>query len=171
MKTQQHFGIYFILLVTAQMLITNFFHFTPYVMLTMLPAMVLCIPLSKSTIQAMFIAFAAGLAVDMFAEGVYGINTVALVPVAALRKPIVRFVFGKDYIVREEDFSIRKNGIGKVSMAIFLVLLVYLPIYFLVDGAGQRPLWFFFARLGASLLACLVVSLIVSRVMGPDDRR
>lgn len=71
------FTLTYILLTVGQMILSNYFHFTPYVMLTILPAMVLCIPTKTGTVKAMLIAFVTGLAVDFFAEGTLGINALS----------------------------------------------------------------------------------------------
>jgi hypothetical protein len=93
MKTQ-NFGLLYFLMVLGQMVLCNFADFGPYIMLTMLPAMVICIPLTVSTPLCMFIAFATGLSVDWLSEGLIGINAAALVPVALMRKPLIRFFLG-----------------------------------------------------------------------------
>ena len=89
MKTQ-NFGLLYFLMVLGQMVLCNFADLSPYVMLTMLPAMVICIPLTVSTPLCMLIAFATGLSVDWLSEGLIGINAAALVPVALMRKPLDR---------------------------------------------------------------------------------
>ena len=61
------FALTYVLLTVAQMVLSNYFHFTPYMMITILPVMVLCIPTNVGTVKAMLIAFATGLAVDFFA--------------------------------------------------------------------------------------------------------
>ena len=43
------FFLVYLLLTVVQMLICNYFHLTPYVMLSILPVMVLCIPLRVPT--------------------------------------------------------------------------------------------------------------------------
>lgn len=83
------FALTYVLLTVAQMVLSNYFHFTPYMMITILPVMVLCIPTNVGTVKAMLIAFATGLAVDFFAEGTLGINAMSLVPVALLREPVI----------------------------------------------------------------------------------
>lgn len=171
MKTNSNFGLVYVLMVIAQMIICNYFHFTPYIMLSILPALVLCIPLSKNTLTAMLIAFATGLAVDALSEGVFGINTLALVPVALLRKAIVSFVMGEDHISREEDFSFNRDGFGKISMAVIIVLSIFLTIYILVDGAGTRTFWFNIGKFGASLACSYPLSLGIVKVMMPNDRK
>ena len=79
MKTQ-NFGLLFFLMVLGQMVLCNFADFSPYIMLTMLPAMIICVPLTVSTPLCMLLAFATGLSVDWLSEGLIGINATALVP-------------------------------------------------------------------------------------------
>ena len=45
MKANQNFSAIYILLAIAQMVICNYFRISPYISVTVLPAMVLCIPL------------------------------------------------------------------------------------------------------------------------------
>ena len=165
------FYLTYVLLVIAQMLICNYLHLSPYVMLSILPVMVLCIPLRVSTIGAMLIAFFTGLSVDLLAEGILGLNALALVPVALVRKSVVRLIFGDELFARKEDFSVRKNGFGKVALAIFLVQALFLLVYIWADGAGTRPLSFNAIRFGASLLAGWAVSLLLVDVLAPDTRK
>lgn len=161
----------YLLLVVVQILLCNYFHVTPYITLSILPIMILCLPLKISTVAAMIIAFVTGLSVDFLAEGLIGINALALVPVAYVRKSLIGFVFGEDLISRGEDFSIRKNGLGEVSMAILLAQSLFLIIYIAADGAGTRPFWFNAARFGASLAAGYLVALLLVDTLVPDSRK
>lgn len=171
MKPNQHFGVLYFLLVIAQAVLSNFCQLGPYVMLSMLPAMVLCIPLNVGTIRCMFIAFASGLCIDWLSEGVVGLNAAAILPVALLRKPIIRLFLGEDLIIRKDSFSFRKNGELKISAAIIASLLIYVVTYVLLDGAGARPAWFILARIFASTASCFILSLIVTSKLTPDDRK
>ena len=171
MRTGQNFGLLYFLLMVCQVLLCNYFQFTPYAMLTLLPAMILCVPLTVSTIGCMFLAFASGLAVDWLAEGVVGLNASALVPVALLRKPLIRIYFGEDLITRMDSFSLRKYGLAKVSAAIITSLAVFLVIYIFLDGAGTKPLWFNLTRGGITFLCSYLVSLVVINTLTPDDRK
>lgn len=171
MKTGQNFGILYTLLVICQVLICNYFQFTPFVMLSILPVMILCIPLNISTIGCMLIAMASALATDWAAEGIVGLNAAALLPVAAMRKPIIRFFFGEDLIIRNDSFSFRKNGFAKVTAAMLASITIFLVIYIILDGAGSRPLWFNIARGGASLICSYLMSVIVANTLAPDDRK
>ena len=170
MKTQ-NFGLLFFLMVLGQMVLCNFADFSPYIMLTMLPAMIMCIPTTISTATCMLIAFASGLAVDWLAEGLIGINAASLVPVALARKSIIRIFLGEDLIARSDSFTFKKNGFGKISIALITALSIFFAIYILVDGAGTRPTSFNAIRFTASVTSSFILSLIVTAVLTPDDRK
>ena len=62
--TQNNFGLLYVMLVICQIILCNFTHLGPYIMLTMLPVMVLCIPTGTGAVAAMIIAFFSGLSVE-----------------------------------------------------------------------------------------------------------
>ena len=78
MKVSQHFGLLYCLMLLAQVILSNFCQLGPYVMLSILPAMILCMPMSTGTIRCMLAAFASGLCVDWLSEGLVGLNAAAL---------------------------------------------------------------------------------------------
>ncbi|MBQ3873347.1 MAG: hypothetical protein II791_06015 [Bacteroidales bacterium] len=165
------FWLIYILLLLAQLLLGNYFTLTPYLMLSILPVMVLCIPIRVGSVGAMIIAFATGLVVDLLSEGVLGLNALALVPVAWLRNPVISLVFGNELFARNEDFSATKSGIGKVALALFIVQAVFTLIYVWADGASVRPFWFNATRFGLSLAAGFILSLMAVPALAPDTRR
>jgi len=171
MKTSQNFGLLYVLLIICQVVMCNYTDLGPYIMLTMLPAMVLCIPTGISTAVCMVIAFASGLIVDWLSEGLLGLNAAALTAVALVRKGLIRIFMGEDIINRNDSFSIRKNGIGKVSLALLTSTTVFLALHIFLDGAGTRPLWFCMARFGVSLLCNWLLGIIVINILTPDDRK
>ncbi len=165
------FALTYILLTVAQMILSNYFHFTPYVMVTILPTMVLCIPTKTDTAGAMLIAFVTGLAVDFFAEGALGINALSLVPVALLRKPVIGIFFGNEPFEQQENISIKKYGFVRVSFVVTLMTLLFLLIYFAADCAGTRPFWFVATCTGLSTLASYIASVCILNQLTYEDRR
>lgn len=171
MKVSQHLGILYCLLLIGQIVLCNYAALGPYIMLTMLPAMIMCIPTTVSTVSCMVIAFASGLAVDWLSEGLIGLNAAAAVPVGLLRNGAIKIFLGEDLITRGDRFSIKKNGLFKIIAVMFTALAVYLGIYVFLDGAGTRPAWFSLTRLGVSAACCMMLSLIVINILSPDDRK
>ncbi len=167
MKQTRFFLVYLILLI-VQICIFNYFRLSQFVVLSILPVMVLLIPIRNSTTTAMIIAFLSGLAVDFLSDGLLGLNTMALVPVAFARNGIIRLVCGSEIFAREEDITIPKQGLWNMSIAITMALGLYLLIYVWADAAGTRPFWFCLARFGASLLASALVSLFAADILATD---
>ena len=171
MKTGGNFTFLYCLMLVCQIVLCNFSPFGPYIVLTMLPSMIFCMPLSISTISCMFIAFGSGLAVDWLSEGLIGINAASLVPVALARKSIVEMFFGEDLITRGDSFSFNKFGTAKVSAALMSAIAIFLLFYVMLDGAGTRPMWFNLAYFGASLVCNWLLALLVTHLLTPDDRK
>lgn len=165
------FWLNYALLVVVQLLLSNFLRVSPYMMLTILPLMVLCISIRVGTVGAMLIAAATGLTVDFLTEGLIGLNTIALVPVAYFRNGIIRLVFGTELFARNEDFSPYRNGFTKTALAMLLAQTVFLLIYIWIDGAGMRSLSFNAIRFAVSLVSGMLVSLFTLNLLAPDPRR
>lgn len=165
------FWLIYLLLVIVQMLLTHYFRVSPYFTLCILPLMVLCIPIRVNTPIAMLIAFATGITVDLVGEGVLGINTLALVPVGFLRVQIIQLVFGTEVFARGEDFSARRNGLGKVALAALIAEAIFLVLFIWVDSAGTRPFGFNFLRFVCSLSGSMLLSMLTLDLLAPDPRR
>ena len=170
MRKSQFWFVYLLMLV-GQVLLSTYFCISPYVMLSILPVMVLCIPTRVGTPVAMLIALASGLLTDWLSDGLLGLNALALVPVAYVRNGLIGLIFGEDLFARGEDFCSRKNGIAGVAIAVLLSQALFVAIYVWADSAGMRPFWFNIARFFASLAAGFLLSLLSSEVLAPDTRR
>jgi hypothetical protein len=161
----------YVLLLIAQLVLTHYFRVSPYLTLCILPVMVLCIPIRLNTVWVMLIAFATGLVADLLGEGVLGLNALALVPVGFLRNWIIQLIFGTEVFARGEDFSARRNGLGKVLLAALLALAVYFILFIWVDAAGTRPFGFNLLRLLCSLGGSMLLALLTLELLAPDPRR
>lgn len=170
MKTNRNNALIYILLVVAQILICNFINLGQYLMLSILPVMVLCLPLTIPAAGLMLIAAVCGLAVDWLAEGILGLNMLAIVPVAFIRNMVVNLLFGKDHTERGDGFSIRKNGFVRVSVAILICQAVFLTIYVIADGAGTRPFLFNLIKVGVSLVCGYIISLPIVNMLTSDGK-
>ena len=171
MRTGHNTKALYICLLICQIALCNFAHLGPYVMLSVLPAMIMCIPLSVGTAGCMLIAFLSGLSVDWLSEGLIGINAASLVPVALARTTLIRVILGEDMINRKDSFSIRKNGLGKILTLMIAAGIIFLAIYITLDGAGTRPFWFRATRFGVSLLANTGLAILTANILSPDDRK
>ena len=155
----------YLLLLLAQIVLWNYFNFTQYLFVAFLPAMILCLPVSRSTVYAMVVAFLTGLAADFLVTGQLGLTSFALVPVALLRRPVITLVFGTELFARGEDLSFQRQGWQKFLLALLLLTAVFLLLYLWVDDAGMHPFWFMAVKFAVSLAVSTALSLYVANLM------
>lgn len=163
------FLLIFILLLIAQVLLGVFCNFTSMFTLTLLPVMILCIPIKRNTIFCMVAAFVTGFLADFLQDGMLGLSILALVPIGLSRKGIIQLVFGSEVFSRGEDISFRRQGIGKMTLAIAMVTGLYLAIYILVDCAGTMPRLFCFTRWAISLAGDTLLGLFAADLLTKDE--
>lgn len=168
---KQNYIMMFLLIVGVQLLICNYLHVSTFLTLSILPCAILLMPTRYSPVVAMLLAFVSGLAVDTLAEGVTGLNALALVPVAGARRWICGFIFGKELTSTGEDVSMMKYGTGKMAVAIFIAQFIFLMIYIWADGAESRPFMFNALRFSVSLVAGTLISLIIANLLDPNERK
>lgn len=162
--------MYFLLLI-VQLIICNYLYLSQYIFISLLPVMILCLPLNINTFWAMIIAFGTGLCVDFLGDGLIGLNALAVVPVALFRKPLIGIIFGWDTIERQTSFNIRDNGLGKVSAAIGIMLVIFFCFYVITDNAGREDSLFIMWKILASLPVSLALNLLCFNSFRPREKR
>lgn len=168
--THKNIIVRYLILVIIQILICNYFQFSSYLFLSILPVLVMCLPAHINTTVTMIIAFFMGLSVDFFSEGILGLNAAALIPVALFRTYLTGLFCGEDITVQRNGFSYRRNGVVKVSLLGLCCTSIFLIIYIWLDGASIRTFWFNLGRFAASLVCCNLISPLVINILTRDDR-
>ena len=169
MKINSYY-ISLVIMVIVQILICNYVNLSPIVTISILPVVILCLPIKTGSISAMALAFISGLAVDLLADGILGLNALALVPVAFLRREVLTSIFGSGIFAMKENLSYHKHGIGRIAIALVFVQALFLIIYIIADGAGTRPLAFNLVRFTASLITGSLLSMALVFILTNDDR-
>ena len=165
---QRYILIYLILLV-IQIILGDLLNLSQYVVICFLPVMILSLPITYNTTQLLVISFASALAVDFFTNGMLGLTTCALLPVALARNRLIRLVFGTELMSRQEDISIHKQGGGKVFLTILLATTLFFAVFIPIDCAGTRSMSFMATRFLLSVALSSAVSYYVAGVLAPRE--
>ena len=160
----------YILLIIAQILIWNYCNFSQYAMLTFLPIMIMYTPVNQGYVKTLLIAFITGFAVDFFSDGMLGLTSAALLPVAFFKRGFITMIFGSEVFAREETITVQRQGAAKVSLSIILSTALFLALYIWIDGAGTRPFWFNLTKFGISLGISSIVSFLSIQILESDNR-
>lgn len=170
-RTDTKFVATWLFLVLVQIVICDCMFLGPLVTVTLLPVLVIFLPLYARTETTMLIAFAAGFAVDWLSDGVLGLNMASLVPVALLQKPLVRLFIGEDTVVRTEALSSKKSGTTRLFALSTISTAIFLLLYVALDGAGERTFRFCALRFACSLAASLPLIAIVQHIFSTRNTR
>lgn len=164
---QNTFIVSFILLMIVQLYLTKYCQIAPFVYISLLPALVMCLPTTRPQWFVMTTAFACGILTDLLADGVTGLNALAIVPAALLQKRMISVFIDDEIVERGYSFSFRENGYFKILMALTVLYAIYFTIYVIFDCAGQRPVGFILAKIAVSLCISLIFGAIVCGVLCP----
>ena len=162
------FVILFLVFMIAQIVLCNFFGMSRYLMISVLPVLVLVLPLSMANIVTMLIAFAIGFAVDFFSNGMLGLTPLALVPVALVRRFVISIVFGNEKIARGEEITVERLGIPKIALASLILCSLFFIIYVWADSAGTAGFWAALFRIVLSVLVSTPVCVFAARLLRPS---
>ena len=163
------FTLKYLLLPVAQVLLWNYFNFSQFLTIAILPVLLLCISVKRGPVFSMAIAFVTGLAADFFAGGLLGLTSLALVPVCLLRRPIIWLVSGSELQARGEDISFQRQGSSKMMLATAMVTAVFLLVYIVADSAGTRPLWVDAVKFAASLAVSTLISTYIAWILCSEN--
>lgn len=154
--------LFFVLLFILQLVISDYVHLGPWVTLTLIPLLIICIPLSRSPHAVMLIAFALGLGLDILSDGVPGLNAFASVLAAAPRKFFYRILVNADRQDKTEVPKIREVGLLKYLKYLGVITALYLAAYILVDCVSFRPPLFLLGQFLISWVASTALCLLLS---------
>lgn len=159
------FVILYVVFVVAQIVFCNFFGLSRYVLVSVLPVLILMLPLGWGSIPSMLTAFAMGFAVDFFSNGMLGITSFALVPVALVRRFVVGIVFGAEKSARGEEITVERLGIPKAALAALMLCSLYFILFVWVDSAGTYSFLAALLRVILSVLVSTPVCVAVARLL------
>lgn len=160
--------IVFAVFTVVQIILCNFLNLSRFVVLSVMPALVLMLPLRWGDIPMMIAAFCLGFIVDFFSTGMLGFTSLALVPVALARNFTVALLFGDELGAREGELSVTRFGFPKFVLATLILCILYFSLYVWIDAAGTQPFWECALRFTLSVLVSAPVCILASKLLRPE---
>ena len=154
--------LFFVLVFLLQLVISDYLHLGPWVCLTLIPFLILHIPLSRSPHVVMLAAFGLGLGLDILSAGVPGLNAFAAVLAAAPRKFFYRILVISDRQDKTEVPLLKDIGLFKYLKYLTVLVAIYLAAYILLDCVSVRPAGFIAVKFAASTVASVILSLLLA---------
>lgn len=154
--------LYFVLVFLLQLVIADYLHLGPFICISLIPFLILNIPLSRSPHTVMLTAFGLGLVLDVLSAGVPGMNAFAAVLTATLRKFLYRTLVNSDRQDKTEVPLLKETGLRKYGRYLSALVATYLAAYILLDCVSFRPAGFLAVKFVVSSFASLVLSMLLA---------
>lgn len=154
--------LFFVLVFLLQLALTDYLHIGPWITLSLIPFLILHIPLPRSPQFVMLVAFALGLGLDLLSDGVPGLNAFAAVMAAAPRKALYRMFVNSDRQDKTDVPRLDDTGLVKYLKYLLALTAVYLAAYTLLDCISFRPLDFILIKFAASTAASTALALLLA---------
>ena len=154
--------LFFILVFLLQLAISNYLNLGPWITISLIPFLIVHIPLQRSPHAVMLSAFGLGLLLDWLSAGVLGLNAFAAVMAAAPRLPLYRLLVNGE---REDAVwfpLLRETGLPKYFNYLLALTAVYLAAFILLDCVSVRPIGFILVKFVASTLASTLLGLLLA---------
>ncbi len=151
-------GYYILLFAVAALLQIFFFNslslwscFAPMVYM----AFVLMLPLNAPSIAVLLSGLAMGMVMD-FTMGTAGLNTIATLAVAYMRRPVLNLVLGAE-VVRDGGIpSVQRMGSRPFWQYLIIMEVLHGVLFFGFEAFTTSYLWYQFLRLTVSTLASIL---------------
>lgn len=150
--------LYTAIVVLIQLFLCNFVNLGTYISISLLPGLILCLPLRMKKWQMMIYAFVISLVIDAFGIAVYGLTACSLLPVAFFYPNIAMFFFGMDCLDKGETISFGKYSSVQILSMIFVTYLLFFAIYFLFEPFESNSFLF--------ILFKIIINSLISSFLG-----
>lgn len=141
-----------------QVVISDYLHFGLHLYLCLVPFIVLSLPLQRQTWVILLYAFIIGFLLDIFSDGVPGINSAAAVLTAYFRKPLYKSIAKKDRQDRTALATPTSLGNSKYLGLLVCETALYMAAYISIDCLGFRPFSFIAVKFILSTLASFLAA-------------
>ena len=154
--------IFFVLVFLLQLAISNYVNLGPWVTLSLIPFLILQLPMQRTPHVVLLSSFGLGLLLDWLSAGVLGLNAFAAVMAAAPRRLLYRRILNNDRHDETWIPLLRDAGIGKYLKYLLILTAIYLAAYILLDCVSIRPIGFILVKFVASTLASTALGLLLA---------
>ncbi len=165
------FVIFSLLLVLAQAIVFNHICIAGVAVPFVFIYMILRLPVTLSQKWVLTIAFAMGLAVDIFSD-TQGMNTLACTLLAGARPGVIRLYFPREEDMSYPQPSIHAFGAGIYIKYVITMSLLYCTVIFMIESfTFFNPIRLILSIICSTILTSAILIGIDSMTLQPKERR
>lgn len=153
-----------LILIICQILLSEYVNIWPVLYIAIFPQLIILLPPTTNKTAQMVAALVLGFCVDIFADGVLGLNAAAMVAMAYLRPFVLKVTLSKTSLDSSENQPLlpRNVELQKLALITAILLAVFFSVYIVIDSAGTFPLWYILLKTIICVAANTIISLMCS---------
>ncbi len=148
----------FFLFVIAQVVVTSYVNFSPYIYICFYPLFILSMPKKTPHMILLSLSFSMGLLIDILTNGIWGINAAAATFLAYIQPALLKVIFSKGELENQIRPGLADLGMIRYSIYIFSGLLIHLSIFSIIENFGTP---FIFENLLRMVISIIINTLII----------
>ena len=156
-----------VIIIICQILVSEYVNIWPILYIAIFTQFITILPTATNRFAFLGIAFAMGLSIDLFADGVMGLNAAALTAMAYFRHPILKFVLTRANLDNYDSSPISSGNveIPKLVLINAMMLTVFFTVYVLLDSAASFSWWYTLLKIAVCVAANTLISIFVDIVL------
>lgn len=159
---KSHSILFFVLVFLLQLAISDYMNLGPWITLSLIPFLILQLPMQRTPHVVLLSAFGLGLLLDWLSAGVLGLNAFAAVMAAAPRRLLYRRIINNDRHDETWIPLLRNVGFSKYLNYLLILTAIYMAAYILLDCVSIRPIGFILVKFVASTFASTALCLLLA---------
>ena len=150
------------IVVICQILVSEYVNIWAVLYVAVFPQFIILLPPTMNKSAYMLVAFVLGLSIDLFADGVLGLNAAALTAMAYMRPAILKLTVPKGNYDSYDNQPIipRTLEIPKLILLNTLMLSIFFTVYVVLDSAAS----FTFGYTLFKIFLCVVANSVITFV-------
>lgn len=155
------------IVVICQILVSEYVNIWAVLYIAVFPQFIILLPPTMNRSAYMLVAFVLGLSIDLFADGVLGLNAAALTAMAYFRTAILKLIIPKTSFDNYDNQPIipRTVEIPKLALLNTLMLAIFFTVYVLIDSAATFPFGYTIFKIFLCVAANSVITFVCNIVL------
>lgn len=148
------------IVIVCQILVSEYVNIWAVLYIAVFPQFIILLPPTMNRSAYMLVAFILGLSIDLFADGVLGLNAAALTAMAYFRPSILKLTIPKASFENYENQPLipRTVELPKLALINTMLLAVFFTVYVLLDSAAT----FTFGYTMLKIFLCIAANSIIT---------
>ncbi|MBR5856181.1 MAG: hypothetical protein IKY70_02780 [Bacteroidales bacterium] len=129
------------------------------------PFVLIILPLQTNKFLSIIMAFILGITVDIFTDGIPGLNAAATTAIAFFKTPVLKLLLSKNNLESTQETTEYTLGFAKFSLYILLLYMIFFIFYMGLDSFGFYSFGYSTLRFLINVVANSIIAILFGKAL------